>query len=181
MWTSPFADRPADGQVAEFGIWGTAAQRWELFPTGFARVVGWSDGLQPPVEPGERTSSRAAVSSMVAIDPAGRPVGAATVRAAIVRSPLDPFGDGSGQHQVVRYLLPPGGTVDGLVVDDLDPVALTSVEFWDGERWIDLDMPDDGDPVDVPTAAVRGGVVLLRSGVNGMADPSSVPVLEAAP
>ena len=96
VWAAPFGERRPADQLAEFGIWGTASLRWELFPTGFARVVGWTDTLPPPVEPGDDTSARAAVSSLAPIDPAGQPVGAATVRAAIVRSPFGPSATAAG-------------------------------------------------------------------------------------
>ena len=175
--------RPAD-QLAEFGIWGTASLRWELFPTGFARVVGWTDSLPPPVEPGDDTSARTAVSSLVPIDPAGQPVGAATVRAAVVRTPFGPFGRGGGggqQHRSYATSCRPARRPTGWSLAELELSDLASVAFWDGRAWTEVDVPDDGSDVDVPAAAVRGGAVLMRGLPGGMGDPSFLPVLAAAP
>ena len=49
------------GRVRHLGDWRRPG--WELFPTGLARVVGWTDGLPATCRAGRGTSNRTAVSA----------------------------------------------------------------------------------------------------------------------
>ena len=172
---------PGRAELAEIGIWGLTASRRELFPTGFARVAGWTAEIAPQVGVGDLDSTRTVLSSMTPIDPNGTPPNVATIRAAVVRSPFGPFGNGMGEHQTYRYLLPPGVDPGQLVLRPPAGQVFTGVEFWDGGAWseVDVDVDDDEDEVAVPAAAVRDGVVLVRVPMSDVADPSLFPALDA--
>ncbi len=168
----------AERQGAELGIWGAASLRFDLFAPGLVRAVGWADDIDPTLDIGRAASTRTALSATAPVDAAGEPLGAATVRAALVRTPFGQFGDGPGEL-VYRYVLPPGAAGDGLQLADVDNL-ITELAVWDGTDWVDLD-GDAGDPLAVPVTAVRGGTVLVRAAVDGRGDPESIPALEAAP
>ena len=165
-------------ELAEIGIWGMTASRRELFPTGFARVAGWTDELQSGIELGGLDSTRTVLSSMTAIDPNGSPPNLATIRATVVRSPFGPLGDGAGSHQMYRYLLPPGIDPGALVLRGPGGQELVDVEFWSDDGWVEVG--NDVAEAAVPDAAIRDGVVLARAATTNLGDPSLVPTLDAA-
>ena len=111
---------------------------------------------------------------MTPIDPAGTAPSVATIRAAVVRSPFGPFGNGMGEDQTYRYLLPAGAEPGPLVLRKPAGQRESNVEFWTGTEWTEVDV--DEAEVDVPPTAVRDGVVLVRLPFSEMAgDPSSDP------
>jgi hypothetical protein len=176
VWSMPF-EPGSQSQRAELGIWGAASLRFDLFAPGLVRAVGWADDIDPTLDIGRDASTRTALSATAPVDAAGEPLGAATVRAALVRTPFGQFGDGTGDL-VYRYVLPPGAAGDGLQLTDVDNL-ITDVAVWDGTGWIDLD-DGAGDALTVPVPAVRGGTLLVRAVVDGRGDPESIPALEAA-
>jgi len=155
--------------LVEFGIWGLASMRLDLFPTGMVRVVGWTDDVPSALLSGE-VSTRTALSSIVPVTAEG--VGAANVRATVPRNPFTGFG-GMGDDQVTRYLLPaeadPGAELF------LTNVRSDEVAFWDGRAWVEADATLDRIPV--PAAAVRRGAVLLRSEVDMNMGQIRIPTL----
>lgn len=178
VWSMPF-EPGADSQGAELGIWGAASLRFDLFAPGLARAVGWADDVDATLDVGRDASTRTALSATAAVDAGGEPLGAATVRAATVRTPFGQFGDGTGDELIYRYLLPPGASPDDLQLADVDDFAITELAVWDGTAWTDLDL-DAGDLLAVPATAVRGGTLLVRATADGRGDPESIPVLEGA-
>jgi len=180
VWAPPFdqfGERGASDQLVDFGIYGAASLKWELYPTGIARAVGWTDEVIAPVDPGDGATARVGVSTTTPIESGGLPPQAAIVRAAIVRTPFGPNGDGSGDEQIYRYVLAPGtDAADGLVL--ADGVRDDGVSFWDGSDWIEGRQRDAEVPV--PEAALRDGVVLVRTDVDPFGDPGVIPTLRAA-
>jgi len=183
VWPAPFQDfgDPAaedEETNVDFGIYGAASLKWDLYPTGVARVVGWSDDVAPAIDPGAGTTSRTAVSTTAVIAADGQPPHPATVRAAIVRSPFGPNGNGNGTEEVYRYVVPPGSDASGGLV--LTAAGrLGEVSFWDGTEWTEVTGEDD--EWTVPDEAVREGVVLARTVVDEFAgELGQLPTLRAA-
>jgi len=116
-------------------------------------------------------------STIVAVIAAdAQPPHPATVRAAIVRSPFGPNGNGNGTDEVYRYVLPPGADASGrLVLTGTGQVS--DVSFWDGTEWTPVKR--EGDEVAVPDEAVRDGVVLARTVVDEFGEPGQLPTLRA--
>ena len=176
VWQMPF-EPGADTQVAELGVWATVSASLDLFTPGLARAVGWTDQRPADVDLGREASARTGISATAPVESAGAPLGAATVRAAVVRTPFTPFGGGVGDEQVYRYVLPPDAPAGALRLTSIEQPTIDEVALWDGETWTSLDLDDD-EPL-VPPEAVRGGVVLLRASAPNGGDPGRLPVLEA--
>lgn len=168
--------RASDDRV-EFGIWGLASFDLDLFPTGMARVVGWTDERPSPLieRPGESDESVSAVSSLEPITSAEGVVNAADVRATVVRSP---FVNGVGTTMIVRYVLPAGHDSNPLTITGAQRVGVDEVQFWGGSDWTDADPVANLRAIDVPPDAVLGGVVLVRSRVNSDQGFTGTPTLE---
>lgn len=169
---------PQDDQLVEFGIYGAASLKWELYPTGMARAVGWTEDLPTVLDAGDDPSDRAAVSVLAPIEANGTPPGVTTTRVAIVRSPNAPGNNGVGTDQVYRYVLAPDAELDGpgtLTLTAPDDTVVSELAFWDGTEWIESTLGED---VAVPAAAVREGVVLVRTELSGMGDPFFVPTVQ---
>jgi hypothetical protein len=175
-WQLPF-EAGVDDQVAELGVWGTASMTIDLFTPGIVRAVAWTGELGAVVDLDREASTRTGLSATAPVDAAGAPLGAATVRATVVRTPFGPLGDGAGDEQVYRYLLPPGTPAEGLQLTSIERPTISELAVWDGSGWQTLDVDED-EPA-VPPAAVREGVVLVRATVRNGADPGVLPVLEA--
>jgi hypothetical protein len=159
--------------MVEFGVWGAASGDVEMFPTGMARVVGWTDELPSRLVPGDDTSSRTVVTSLSPVTGDGGAVDAATTRAVAVRNPF--FGPAPGNSQIFRYVLPTGADPDELFVVGLNQVDVEEIEFWDGDDWVAGDATLDAIPV--PDDAIRGGVVLVRTDVDMNRGPVGLPSL----
>jgi len=164
---------------AEFGIWGMASVRFDLFPSGMARVVGWTSELPSEVVAAS-ASTRTALSALAAID--SDRVRPETVRSSYVRSPWFGSASAAGSNQVVRYLLPADadladgagtGTDSGLFLIGTDDLDVDELAFWDGERWVDADPSLDAVPI--PRDAVRQGSVLVRTNANLNEGPVGTP------
>lgn len=171
--------------LAEFGIWAIGGNRFGLYPAGLVRVAGWSDEVPVDVNLGRSAKSRTVVTALAPIDSEGDEPDAASVRAAVVRSPFTNNG-GTGPL-VFRYLLPPGALTDRLEVDlrAMQTNSNFKASVWDGSAWIDLQKPEATSKTPIPTAAVRDGAVLLRASADQMMmgnfDPNSIPPLGAKP
>jgi hypothetical protein len=157
----------------EFGVWGAASGDVELFPTGMARVVGWTDEMPSLLVAGDDTSSRTAITSLAPITSEGDAVNAATIRAIAVRNPF--FGPVPGNNQVFRYVLPTDADPEELFVVGLDQVDIEEIAFWTGSRWVDGDATLDAVPV--PESAIRGGAVMIRTDVDMNRGPVGLPSL----
>jgi len=151
------------GTIAEAGVWGSASRRHALHPTGYARVAGWTDQWTPPIDESDNSSNITAISSLTPIDNGRGPLRAAAVRASVVRSPFNAMGESLGNDIVIRYLLPPGtDPTAGYEITQLSDNAAdgSGLRIWTGDDWTTVQVEDAR--VDVPAAAVRNGVVLMR-------------------
>jgi hypothetical protein len=165
-------DSDASGMV-EFGVWGAASGDIDMFPTGMARVVGWTDELSSLLIPGEDTSSRTAITSLSPVTGDDDAVHAATTRTVAVRSPF--FAPVPGNDQVFRYVLPTAADPDQLFVVGIGQVDAEEIAFWDGSDWVEGDATLDAIPV--PDEAIRGGAVLVRTDVDMNQGPVGLPSL----
>ena len=156
---------------AEFAIWSLASERLALYPTGLVRAAGWTDDLGTSSNAGTSVATRTVLTSTAPVLPGDGPLSEGAVRTVQVRSPFDQFGGGTGDA-ALRYLLPPGIADQPLEVSAA--VGMKSLEFWDGEEW--MDVPIDQRTAAVPPEAVRDGVVLMRiqSDVNFTFDPGQI-------
>ena len=176
--------RPSD--LAELGIWAVGGNRFGLYPTGLVRVAGWTDELPADVDLGSSAKSRSVLTALAPIAANGNEADAASVRGSIVRSPFTNNSGGTGPL-VYRFVVPPGALTDRLEIDWRSAGPQVNANFkaavWDGTSWIDLAQPDAADPTPVPNAAVRDGVVLLRTSYDQMGgfDPNAMPSVGTAP
>lgn len=174
VWTEHGATPPPapEGAVAaELGVWGNAGIELEMYPRGLVRVAGWTDELSfGLVDEGGQ------VTGLTAVGTVDGPAGVSTVRAQIVRHP---FGSRSSTQLVTRYVVPPNAAGDVLELYQLDRLGIQRVELWDGAQWLPFVVDDlaDDDVLEVPAAAVRSGVVLVRSDTARNSDPAGVPIL----
>ena len=159
--------------MVEFGVWGAASGDVEMFPSGMARVVGWTDELPSLLIPDDDTSSRTVVTSLSPVTGDDGAVNAATIRSIAVRSPF--FGPVPGNLQVFRYVLPTEADPDELFVVGVHQVDAEEIAFWDGGEWVEGDATLDAIPV--PDDAIRGGVVLVRTDVDMNRGPVGIPGL----
>jgi hypothetical protein len=165
------AAAPASGNV-DLGTWGLWAsqRRSALRQSGLARAVGWTSGLEQPVDSdrGEPLGGRLAVTSVVPVSAVGGRLTDTTVRASLVRAPSAVSGPVDADRVVVRYVLPPA------VGDELTPVSesiglmvpgwAAELEAWDGSSWQELTLAGEGadEFVPLPAGVVREGVVHVR-------------------
>jgi hypothetical protein len=171
----------ADGSLAEPGVWESGIRRHVMNPTGYARVAGWTEEWQPPGGAGDGSSDVTVISSVTPINNGDGALRAAAVRATVVRSPFTEFGESAlGNDVVIRYLLPPDADPDAAYeITQLaeDAGDGSGIKIWTDDGWETVN-PVDG-RVDVPSGAVRSGIVLTRATVRpDKIDPSiAVPLL----
>jgi hypothetical protein len=179
VWGQPWDNmgnpvvRNTDEAGAEYGIWGLASMRFDLFPGGMARVVGWTGNFDTGLFDGE-SSTVAAVSALAPIT--SDVAGAATVRAILVRHPW--MGGGAGTDQMIRYLLPPDASTEELVITGMEDVDVEELAAWDGRQWFDLAIDDD--VAALPESAVRQGSVLIRTDIDMNSGTIGYPTLTSA-
>lgn len=185
VWPPPFLNEDQPAELVEWGVVGSASSRWEAYPSGLARAVGWRETPDGPIDLGADATHVTAIAAVAPIDPGAAGPSVATIRAVVVRSPIlaiNANGFGGGDI-VMRYLLPPGASPAGLVVKLDDAFGFggqIDLEVWDGSTWAELAAERGDDFVyPLPPAAVLDGVVLVRM-TNEMGDPSLIPMLTNA-
>jgi hypothetical protein len=122
--------RPPDGSPVNFSVWENAQTRSWARPAGVVTVAGWSDSIGVPIKVNGRArkaDGRSAVIASAPVQATGRLTDMA-VRGELID------GSGGGANQVVRFLLPPGGSPKKALVATV-PFGNAS-EFWDGRRWV---------------------------------------------
>jgi hypothetical protein len=153
VWVRDFDGTAADDSLVQLGAWEIAASSHNLYPSGVVRAAGWTDELPSATL---TVKTRTAVSTTANITNTGNVLHSASVRASIVRSPMN--GNGADDF-VARYAIPAGpATASPLVIEM--PIGIRTVELWNGAAWVDVKVEDR--EAAVPAAAVRDGVVLLR-------------------
>lgn len=176
MWDDrgpPIDPKDVDSTV-EFGVWGAASTDIDLFPQGMVRAVGWTDEIADNLVDGDDVSTVVAVATVAPITSDDDSVNLVTTRAGAVRGPFG-FAVRPANDQVIRYLLPAGADPDALFLIGHDKLNIEEISFWDGAQWVEADASDD--VIAVPDAALRHGVVLLRTDVDMNVGVQGIPQL----
>ncbi len=200
----PLWENPVQMQLSRQGGRNSAASpaalsRWMATAglesrTGQITVVGWTADAEAPLVTLGGSAVTRGRTGYVASYPIDQLAGDASVSPATVRSRIidwrwsGDIGGGmvaegrrlqmDGDVQTISYSLPPGASLDGLVLEV--PADVSAVDLWTGDAWIDsqVGFADPGAVlVAIPESAVDGGTVYIRALVNG---PFSAPAIRTA-